>query len=92
LVKFLQNDEEIGTLQFPITEVGTTTTASFMIENNSEDNVELIFYSDDGDVNAESYPKRLLPRESQLAKLTFSPSKDRNDPLNTRWGFREIIG
>lgn len=92
MVKFLQNGVETGTVQFPITEAGTTSTVSFTIENNSEDNVELIFFSEDGDMKAESYPRKLVPRESQSAKLTFSPSKDRNDALNTRWGFREIIG
>ena len=92
MVKFLQNGEEIGTIQFPITEAGTSSIVSFMIENNSEDNAELIFFSEDGDMKAESYPSRLRPRETLPAKLIFSPTKDRNDALNTKWGFREILG
>lgn len=93
MVKFLQNGEQIGTVQFPITEVGTSSTVSFMIENNSEDNVELIFFSDDGDMTIDgNFNNHLKPRETQTAKLTFSPGKDRPDSLNTSWGFREVVG
>ena len=63
-----------------------------MIENTSEDPVELIFFSDDGDMTPDNVPTKLAPRETLPAKLTFSPSKERNDALNTKWGFREIIG
>jgi len=92
LVKILMNGEEVGSVQFPITEAGTTSAASFMINNDTESSVELSFWSEDGEVTAESYPKHLDPHESKPAKLLFSPSKDRPDELNTRWGFRELIG
>lgn len=92
MVRFLQNGEEIAKVQFPITETGTTSTVSFMIENNSEDDVELIFWSDDGDMTIREFPKHLRPREIKGATMMFSPSKDRPDALNTKWGFREIIG
>jgi len=92
LVKFLMNGEEVGAIQFPITEAGTTSSTSFMIQNNTEDNVELVFWSDDGEMTAESYPKHLAPHESKPAKLLFSPNKERPDALHTKWGFRELIG
>jgi len=93
LVKFFQNGEEIGTLQFPITEAGTSTSISFMIENTSQvDDVELIFFSEDGDMTADNYPQHLKPRESKQAKIVFSPTKERPDSLHTKWGFREIVG
>jgi hypothetical protein len=92
LVKFIVNGEESGSVQFPITEVGTTSSVSFQIHNNSEDDVELSFWSDDGDMKAESYPTRLKPRETKPAKLLFSPAHDRPDALKTKWGFKELIG
>ena len=92
MVRFLQNGDDIGNVQFPITEVGTSSTVSFMVENNSEDDVELIFYSEDGDMTASNYPKHLKPREVKPAKLVFSPLKNRPDSLKTKWGFREIVG
>ena len=92
MVRFIQNGEETGEVRFPITETGTSSTVSFMIENDSEDNAELIFFSEDGDLTAESYPTKLKPRETLPAKLIFSPAKDRNDSLNSKWGFREILG
>ena len=92
MVKFLQNGEEIGTVQFPITEAGTTSIVSFMIENNSEDDVELIFFSEDGDMTIDNFDKHLKPRETRTAKLKFSPSKDRPDSLKGKWGFREVVG
>lgn len=92
MVKFLQNGEEIGTVQFPITEVGTSSTVSFMIENNSEDDVELIFFSEDGDMTIDNFDKHLKPRETRTAKLSFSPTMDRPDSLKANWGFREVVG
>lgn len=94
MVKFHQNGEEITSeaLKFPITELGTATTVSFMIENDSEDNAEYIFYSDDGDLTAVDYPKHLKPRETYQAKIQFSPPLDRPDSLHTTFGFREILG
>jgi len=91
LVKFILNGEQVGVITFPITEAGTNSNASFMIENNSENEIELLFWSDDGEVTAESHPRYLHPHETKPAKLTFSPSKDRPDSLHTKWGFREII-
>jgi len=95
LVRYIQNGEEITRaeqIQFPITEEGTFSTLSFMIENNSEEPIELIFWSNDGDLKPVNYPKTLKPRETQQAKLQFSPPVDRPDSLKTKWGFREIVG
>lgn len=92
MVKFIQNGEEIGTVKFPITEVGTSTTISFTIENVLENNIELIFFSEDDDLVIGEYPQRLSPQETAQAQLIFSPKQDRPVPLQASWGFREIIG
>ena len=95
MTRFYQNDTEIDSsgITFPITELGTSTSVSIMIENESvADPVELIFYSDDGDISTDKPTIKLSPTESTQAKLTFSPPKDRPDSLRTSWGYREIKG
>lgn len=95
MVRFIQNGKEIKdseAIQFPITEVGKSSTVSFTIENNTDENVELAFWSDDGDLKPVVFPQFLKPGESQGAQVKFSPPLDRPDSLNTHWGFREILG
>lgn len=93
MLKFLQNGEEIGDIQFPITEVGTTSKMQIMIENVSIDPTHIIFYSEDGDMSIqEDYPRVLQAGESSQVTLLFAPSKNRPDSLKTKWGFREVDG
>ncbi len=93
MLKFLQNGEETGDIQFPITEVGTTSRLSLMIKNVSIDPTHIIFYSEDGDMTIdESYPRIINAGESHQVTLIFSPTQDRPDSLKTKWGFREVDG
>lgn len=96
MTRFYQNDTEIVSMEsvkFPITETGKSSNISILIENNSVvDNVELIFFSDDGDMGTDTPTIHLKPSESIQTKLIFSPAKDRPDSLRTNWGWREISG
>lgn len=95
MTRFYQNDTLIDSegITFPITELGASSSVSVMIENESvTDPVELIFFSDDGDITTDKPTIKLSPKESVQTKLTFSPPKDRPDSLKTTWGYREIKG
>jgi hypothetical protein len=96
LVRFYNNGTEIETIQFPITEVGTSSTVKVTIENDSEEHIELIPYTNDKDVTITDYPKQLGPRESGHSTWVFEPAAERlqeeRRALKTTCGFKEIIG
>lgn len=94
MLKFFQNKEEVGHLDFPITQAGTTSVSEIIIENVSIDPVRITFYSEDTDLSIqEDYPKVLQPGEKNKVKLLFSPGIDRPSSMkNAKWGFREIDG
>ena len=90
----MMNGEEVfqeTPLKFPITPVGESSIVKLLIENNSEDDIELLPFVEDKEVVIEC-KKYLKPRESYVATYTFSPSQSRTHSLNTPIGFREFIG
>jgi hypothetical protein len=96
LARFFQNGSPVDEIIFPMTEIGKSTTVGLTIENNFENEVELIFWSNDNDLTIqEGFDKRLRPAQSTNIKLIFSPKEDRfnsvTPALNTDWGFREIV-
>ena len=96
MAKFIQNGEEISTIQFPITEINTTSTVSFTVENEFMNKVELVFFSEDKDVTINDVSIVLDAHESKHVTLSFFASDDRfnslTPALKSGWGFREIIG
>jgi len=92
LVNFFINEEKVERIHFPITEVGTTSTVTMIIENDLDEGVELIPFVSDKDVEIIEYPRRLKSQEQGTSVWKFSPTKDRLNSLNTECGFREIIG
>lgn len=96
MVRFYNNGELIETIQFPITEVGTTSTVTILVENDSEEHIELLPYVNDKDVKIHDYPKHLGPRESATSTWIFEPAPERlqeeKRALKTTCGFKEIIG
>ena len=86
------NEELIENIHFPITDVGDSSTVKIMVQNPLKDNVELIPYTDDPDVEVVSYPRTLKPMESAPSEFRFSPKEKRLTPLRSIIGFKEIIG
>lgn len=92
MVNLFINDELVESLHFPITDVGQSSTISVLVQNPLKDNVELIPFSEDVDVDVLEYPRTLKPMESAVSIWKFSPKKERVTPLKSSIGFREIIG
>lgn len=89
------NGEELSesnNVRFPITSVGQTSSVKVLVENNSEEDIELIPYVIDEQVKIKDYKQFLKPRESMLTTLEFSPDIKREISLNTPIGFRTLIG
>ena len=95
-IEFGENTDNDTPIQLPITEVGSSNTVSFTVENDSEEHIKLIPYSHDKDVQIQSYPETLGPRESGTATWIFTPQPERlqeeKRSLNTLCGFKEIVG
>lgn len=102
MVRFYNNGVEVGLtsedlapISFPITEVGSQSTVSITIKNDSEEHIELIPYVNDRDVHIQEYPKKLGPQESATATWLFTPQAERlqeeKRSLHTIGGFKEII-
>jgi len=92
MVRVMINGEDVTeTIKFPITPVGETSTVKMIVENNSEDDIELLPFIEDKDVKVD-YKRFLAPREKMEAVWSFSPSLTRQRALNTSIGFRELIG
>ncbi len=86
------NEELVENIHFPITDVGDSSTVKVMVQNPLEENVELIAYTEDPDVEVVSYPRTLKPMESAISVFRFSPKEKRLTPLRSIIGFKEIIG
>ena len=97
MVKFFLNGEQITELRFPITEVGTFSDITMMLENEFSDFMELIPVIGDNDVQIIEFPRRLKPREQAKTVWRFTPSQERLQQgkkvsLDTECGFRQILG
>jgi hypothetical protein len=100
LVKYYSNGEEVDGIRFPITEINETSTVTLLIVNDLYEDVELIPYTGDSDVQIEEYPKKLHSGQSGKTVWTFSPKKERLErskegkqvSLSTLCGFKEILG
>jgi len=92
LVNIYLNEELVESIHFPITDVGDSSTVTIKVQNPLEENVELIAYAEDPDVEVVSYPKNLKPMESGVSVFRFSPKAKRLSPLRSVVGFKEIIG
>lgn len=103
MVRFYNNGAEVGIdakdkdpITFPITEIGSSSTLSIIVENDSEEFIELIPYVNDKDVQIQDYPQKLGPREKGNATWIFTPKPERlqeeRRSLRTTCGFKEIVG
>lgn len=93
MVKFIQNNEEIEFIRFPITDVGKQSNVTIIVENTSiVDPIELIPKIDDDDLQIVEYPRTLQAQESATVIFSFSPKETRETSLKTKFLFEEIIG
>ena len=92
MVNIYINEQLVESFHFPVTDVGDSSTVSVLVKNPLKDPVELIPFSNDPDVEIESYPRTLQPMESAIAVWKFSPKANRLTPLKNTTGFREIVG
>ena len=97
MVKFKVNDQEVSELRFPITPIGKESFLTVIIENQFIDNVELVPFTNDPDVEIVEWPQKLASLETAKAVWKFTPSADRfkegkKISLDTQSGFQEIIG
>lgn len=101
MVNYYINNERVERISFPTTEIGTKSTITVMVENEWGEDVELIPYVGDMEVNVKEYPRRLLPGEKKKSVWTFSPTEKRlkfregmprQISLDCECGFKEIIG
>ena len=83
MVRFTINGEDVtDVVKFPITPVGESTSITMIVENNSEDEIELLPFIEDKDVHVD-YKRFLKPREKMEAVWSFQPSTNRQHALNT---------
>ena len=97
MVRFIVNGETVDEIRFPITPVGKESKLTVILENEFADNIELIPFSNDPDVNIVEWPQKLNPLETGKAVWKFTPSADRfkegrKISLDTETGFQEIAG
>jgi len=93
VIGLYKNDKLESRIKFPVTRAGDKSTVKYIIKNEIGRHVDIEkVMLEDKEVTIEKFAKELGPIAKQEIILTWSPSKDRLTPLETRILFEVVIG